>query len=119
MNCNTRRHLYDVAAGGQRAVCLCGEGEPIVVPDAPDWAAAAADIVPLDAWTGRLNSHDLSITWRAEEHGALYDGSCEHWSIEDCAIKLDMGELTIEWDGDGGEMRRWMLALRRAAAAFG
>ena len=45
MICTTKLHLYDVASDGQSAACLCGNGDPITVPEAPEWAEAASDMI--------------------------------------------------------------------------
>jgi hypothetical protein len=120
MQCTSRRHLYDVDEGGQFAVCLCGKGDRIEVPDLPAWAAEAADIVPARHWRGTIDEDDITeATWRAEVHDAAYDGSCEVWVIEWGVVELEVGDLTLRWTDDEPSIPEVMRSLRRAMMAFG
>jgi hypothetical protein len=119
MMCSKKLHLYDVDQDGKRATCLCGKGEPIVVPAAPDWAAGVADLVDADEWAGTIDSHDLSISWAAAVHDRAYDGSCEHWRVDDGVVELEVGGLRLQWEGDHLSTAEAIAGLRRAMIAFG
>jgi hypothetical protein len=120
MNCTPKKHLYDVAEDGQTATCLCGEGEPIHVPDAPEWAGRVADLVPPSEWQGKLDEWDLdNVEWTAEIHDHAYDGSCECWAVKYGTVELQTGDLTVTYgDTDQDTLPEIMRAMCAAHMVF-
>ena len=75
----------------------------------PPFAASLADIIAPEAWTA-------PGPYMAESHDALFDGSCEVWTVDWATIALEVGSLrmAVDFDEDVAKVCRALLAAMGA-----